>query len=63
VTAARYEVESIGVSDTGAGESLESTIQRRLNQRLEEGWEFVESHRSPQDPTVRIFIFKLPALR
>jgi hypothetical protein len=63
VAAARYEVESIGMSDVNAGESLEATIQRRLNQRLEEGWEFVESHPSPQDTTVRIFIFKLPALR
>jgi hypothetical protein len=54
----RYIVESIGLHSVAAGENLEATIQRFLNDKSEEGWEFVESHSSPDDPSTRLFVFR-----
>jgi hypothetical protein len=58
VSPTRYVVESIGLSNVAAGETLEATIQRFLNEKSDEGWDFVESHPSPDDPSTRLFVFR-----
>ncbi len=54
----RYEVESIGIGDVHGGTDIETTIQRLLNDRDAQGWEFVESHPSQSEPTTRLFVFR-----
>ncbi len=54
----RYEVESIGIRDVHGDHDIEWTIQRLLNDRDAEGWEFVESHPSQTEPTTRLFVFR-----
>jgi hypothetical protein len=54
----RYAVESIGLHNVAGVETLEATIQRFLNDKSEEGWDFVESHPSPDDPSTRLFVFR-----
>jgi hypothetical protein len=54
----RYEVASIGLGDVHGDNDIETTIQRLLNSRDAEGWEFVESHPSQSDATTRLFVFR-----
>ena len=54
----RYVVESIGLHSVAAGDTLERTIQRFLNDKSADGWDFVESHPSPDDPSTRLFVFR-----
>jgi hypothetical protein len=54
----RYEVESVGIADVHGGNDIETTIQRLLNDRDADGWEFVESHPSQSEPTTRLFVFR-----
>jgi hypothetical protein len=56
-----YHVESIGLTNVRSDHDLESTIQRLLNDRDAEGWEFVESHPSPEEPSTRLFVFRRDA--
>ena len=58
VSPTRYIVESIGLQNVAAGETLEATIQHFLNDKSDEGWDFVESHPSPDDPSTRLFVFR-----
>lgn len=54
----QYEVESVGLQNVGSGSDLEWTIKRLLNDKDADGWEFVESHPSPDEPSTRLFVFR-----
>jgi hypothetical protein len=54
----KYDVESFGLADVHSGHDLESAIRRLLNDRDAAGWEFVESHPSPDEPSTRLFVFR-----
>jgi hypothetical protein len=54
----QYDVESIGLGNVRSDRNLESAIMGLLNDRDAEGWEFVESHPSPEEPSTRLFVFR-----
>jgi hypothetical protein len=54
----KYDVESIGLANVSSARDLESAIMALLNDRDAEGWEFVESHPSPDELSTRLFVFR-----
>jgi hypothetical protein len=56
-----YAVESIGLANVQRARDLPAMIQRVLNQKDADGWEFVESHAAPDDPSTRLFVFRREA--
>jgi hypothetical protein len=57
----KYHVESLGIANVHSARDIETEIQRLLNDRDADGWEFVESHPSPEDPSTRLFVFRRQA--
>jgi hypothetical protein len=53
-----YSVESIGLANVSRARELPAMIQRVLNEKDAEGWEFIESHPDLDDPSTRVFVFR-----
>jgi hypothetical protein len=53
-----YAVESIGLENVRRARELPTMIQRLLNEKDADGWEFLESHPAPDEPSTRIFVFR-----
>jgi hypothetical protein len=53
-----YSVESIGLANVSRARELPALIQRVLNEKDAEGWEFIESHPDLDDPSTRVFVFR-----
>ena len=53
-----YDVESVGLGGVHRTTDMKTAIEKLLNDRDAEGWEYVESLPSPDHPSTRLFIFR-----